>query len=91
MNDRDIGNVTGSEEFAKRLTGVRNLHRAARAGRREAAVRGIRAGYRPRGARHLEFAVRHPRAVRRQAGRAGERRALTTAQLGHHATPKEDA
>jgi hypothetical protein len=38
----------------------------------------------------LEFAVRNPRAVRRQAGRAEVRRALTTARLGHDATPKED-
>jgi hypothetical protein len=49
----------------------------------------IRAGYRPRGAWHLELAVRHPRAVRRQAGRA-EYAALTTARLRHDATPKED-
>jgi hypothetical protein len=38
----------------------------------------------------LEFAVRNPRAVRRQAGWAGVRHALTTARLGHDATPKED-
>jgi hypothetical protein len=43
-----------------------------------------------RGARHLEFAVRNPRAVRRQAGRARVRRALPTARLSHDATPKDD-
>jgi len=41
MNDRDIGNVTGSEEFAKRLTGVRDLHRAARAGQRKRLFEGF--------------------------------------------------
>ena len=49
---------------------ARDLHRAARARRRETAVRGIRAGYRPGGARHLEFAVRHP--VRYAIRRAGQ-------------------
>ena len=46
---------------------ARDLDRAGGAGRRQAAVRGVRAGPRPRGAGRVELAVRHPRAVRRQA------------------------
>jgi dihydrofolate reductase len=48
---------------------------AGRAGRRQAAVRGVRAGPRPRRAGRVELEVRHPRAVRRTPNRD----AVTTA------------